>query len=490
MSSSTNNGSSDQGGREPQRKRKRTGQANDNERAPGGSAAAPGGATANANSVDDPTSLQALLGSRLLPAMESLESLPAELTNNLIPQMKGMLDLHAMIKQKAESLEKFDRPWVNPKTQQPMMRLHSNSEEALPFLSSKLRHKCPITAPARFKDDDKMSAAIKAAESKWEQSLINMTANDKEIKELEMGLLRGTLRTKLFDIGEQLALGLVVVGQVGSGSGAGGSLDREKLKQKAFYDTMNGIKSIEQSGTDTPAAAAAAAGAKEFAKSFGCKDMADLMKSYSAERSYKDADIVAAMKDGDKSLLTPIINSTISIIPGITVQIWNAESEKDKARKLNAELRKVLKPASIARATEDVAMALENEDMDQPSEKILEAIRQASAQETKKQISKMNRSSRKKSSVGAETQASTHTATGTKKRKQSNEQQSKQQQKQSSRKQKQQQQQSTPKSILKKKTARFGASPGKGGKAAKAGKARAGRGGSRSGGNGGSASRR
>ena len=359
--------------------------------------------------------------------MESLESLPAELTNNLIPQMKGMLDLHAMIKQKAESLEKFDRPWVNPKTQQPMMRLHSNSEEALPFLSSKLRHKCPITAPARFKDDDKMSAAIKAAESKWEQSLINMTANDKEIKELEMELLRGTLRTKLFDTGEQLALGLVVVGQVGSGSGAGGSLDREKLKQKAFYDTMNGIKSIESQ--DTPAAA----GAKEFAKSFGCKDMADLMKSYSAERSYKDADIVAAMKDGDKSLLTPIINSTISIIPGITVQIWNAESEKDKARKLNAELRKVLKPASIARATEDVAMALENEDMDQPSEKILEAIRQASAQETKKQISKMNRSSRKKSSVGAETQASTHTATGTKKRKQSNEQQLKQQQKQSSR---------------------------------------------------------
>jgi hypothetical protein len=308
-----------------------------------------------------------------------------------------------------------------------------------------------------------------------------MSANDKEIKKLEMELLKGNLRTKLFDIGEQLALGLVVVGQVGSG--AGGSLDREKLKQKAFYDTMNGIKSIESQ--DTPAAA----GAKEFAKSFGCKDVADLMKSYSAERSYKDADIVAAMKEGDKSLLTPIINKTITIIPGITVQIWNAESEKDKTRKLNAELRKVLKPASIARATEDVAMALENEDMDQPSAKMLEMIRQASAKETKKQISKMNRSSRKKSSVGAETQASTRTATGTKKRKQSNEQQSKQQQKQSSGQQKQQQQQSTPKSILKKR-ARFSASPGKGGKATKAGKARAGRGGSRSGGNGGSASRR
>ena len=481
MSRSTNNGTSDQGGHQPQRKRRRTGPANDTERAPGGSAAAPGGATATANSVDDPPSLQALLGSRLLPAMESLESLPAELINNLIPKMKGMLDLQAILKQKAESLEKFDRPWVNPQTEQPYKRLHANSEQALPFLSSKLRHKCPITAPARFKDDDKMSAAIKAAESKWEQALINMSANDKEIKKLEQELLKGTLRTQLFDIGEQLSLGLIVIGQVGSGSGAGGSLDRLKLKQKAFYDTMNGIKRIEES--DAPASA----GATEFAKSFGCDDMADLMKSYSAERSYKDADIV--MNEGDKSLLTPIINKTITIIPGITVKIWNAESEKDKARKLNAELRKCLKPASTARATEDVAMALEHEDMDQPSGKFLEMIRQAAAKETKKQISQLNKSSRKKSSVGAETQASTRTATGTTRRKSSNEQQSKQQQKQSSRQQKQQQQQSTPKSILKKR-ARFSASPGKGGKATKARKSRAGRGGSRSGGNGGSASRR
>ena len=59
---------------------------------------------------------------------------------------------------------------------------------------------------------------------------------------------------------------------------------------------------------------------------------------------------------------------------------------RHKARKLNAELRKCIKPASIARATEDVAMALEHEDMDQPSEKILEMIRQAAGKETKKQI--------------------------------------------------------------------------------------------------------
>jgi hypothetical protein len=485
--STPNNGTSDQGGLPPRRKKRKTGPATDTERAAGGSAAAPGGATATANSVDDPTSLRALLGSRLLPAMESLESLPTELTNNLIPFMKEMLDLQATLQQKAESVDKFDRPWVDPQTNQPYKRLHDKSDQALPFLSSKLRHKCPMKAPTRYKDDDRMIAAVKEAESQWEQALIDMSAKDKNIKQLEMELIKGTLRSKFFDTGEQLALGLIIIGQVGSSSGAGGSLDRPKLTQKAFYDTLNAVKSIEESQDTDAASVAAAAKAKEFAKSFGCNDMADLMKKYGDERSYKDTDIVQAMQEGDKTFLSPIVSKAITIVLSITVKIWNAASEKDNSRKLDAELRKCLKPASIARATEDVAMALEQEDMDQPSEKFLEAIRKEAAKETKKQISKINKSSRKKSLVGVETQTSTHTASGTKKRKSSNEQQSKQQLKQSSKKQKQQQ--NTPKSALKKNT-RFSASKSKSGKATKAGKSRANRGGSRSGGNGGGAGRR
>ena len=85
-------------------------------------------------------------------------------------------------------------------------------------------------------------------------------------------------------------------------------------------------------------------------------------------------------------------------LPILTTTLWNAEEKKDKGREINAALRKELKCQAMLKANEEVEAALDAEDGDQPSEKMLDIIRKDVWKICDKQLVNLKRQARKNSS--------------------------------------------------------------------------------------------
>ena len=64
------------------------------------------------------------------------------------------------------------------------------------------------------------------------------------------------------------------------------------------------------------------------------------------------------MAVADSEFVKPLVNSLHGWLPQVTVDVWNKEEDKDVSRKVNAELRKALKPKAIASATMEVEATL------------------------------------------------------------------------------------------------------------------------------------
>ena len=341
--------------------------------AEGGSAAPPIKASPHANLLKS-------LGPRLEPMMGVLASQPKELQEAIISQSKEMLDLATTIMQREESFKRFTAPWVDPTTGQ----THVNAQnQPRSFVPNSLRAKCPVKASSDYNDDDDIQSALRAAMTAWESAQDTMAGHARTIAQLEITKRKDSLNQKFFKLTTTFALGLVVEQLTENGGMTEGmKLSREQLVAKAAYDALQ----------DSP---------RELFPALAFHDQAALSAAYSSKQAYNDAQIEGAMSAEDNEFLKGIVTNLHSWIPEITVQIWRREKKKDDRRKVNAELRKALKPKAQAAANEDVETALEA-----MSEKTLNSITSLARQEAAKaataEIKRQKKSLRKKSSGGGE----------------------------------------------------------------------------------------
>ena len=128
-----------------------------------------------------------------------------------------------------------------------------------------------------------------------------------------------------------------------------------------------------------------------------------LQAKFATYTGYDDAAIEEKMDQADKKFLTDhITTNLITWLPLTSTTLWNLDEKKEMDRKVNSELRKALKPAAIAQATEDVAMAIGDAD-GANNETMMEVLKKEARAEAKKEMQRSLQKQRKKSSGGDET---------------------------------------------------------------------------------------
>lgn len=438
---STNNGNA------TRNKRRRTdGNLDGTESGNGGYAAAPAPTEAT-----DPSGL----GKRLLPIKDILASLPTELKDYIIPVSTEMVELVTTIRQRYDTYQRFDRPWVNPKTNEPYV--DPTTDQPRPFIPNSLRKVCPIKASDAMKDDPDIQTALKEADEAYQKQLDVLALHAKKISKLEITTREKKLRKHFLDYCANFALGLVVTKQYEIGEMPGGStLTRKELSLKAAFDALK-----DWSGG--------------IAISLGYAGIDQLKEGFSTAQGFKDEEIEGKMSESDSNFLKSITEKLHIWIPKSTIDLWNGETQKENSRKANAELRAIFKPKAIAQATSDVQEELDKEDPEK--KKIIAAAQTAARKEAQRVVQRANKSMRKKYLGDSETQMSTPTNSGTAGNGRSNTPRKKKRKTEGD-----QQQQQQPRSVLKKgRKVRF-STPTKKPNANSKGKGNANRGGAKGGG--------
>ena len=301
-----------------------------------------------------------------------------------------MVDLVTTIRQRIDTNHRFERPWVNPKTNTPYV--HRDTEEPIPFIPNSLRKAMPIKASNAMKNNPDIQAALKEAELIYEKQLDVLATHARKISKLEITIREQKLRKTFFEYCANFALGLVVDRsyEIG-GMPVGSTLTRNELSLKAAYDALKDWEEI-------------------VATTLGYADINELKIAFSTAHGFNDTEIEEKMHQVDSNFIKNITTDIKNWIPKSTVDHWNEDTRKENRRKANAELRTIFKPRAIAQATADVADALEGENAD---DKIIKAAQNAARKEAQRIVQRANKSMRKKSSAGSTTQLPTPTINGT-----------------------------------------------------------------------------
>ena len=104
-------------------------------------------------------------------------------------------------------------------------------------------------------------------------------------------------------------------------------------------------------------------------------------------------DALAEAND-DAEFLKPIITKMAADLPILTTNLWMSDDKKDTDRKINAALRKELKPKAIQQATEDVQDAMDLED-ETDRNRLMSEVQKLIDNNSTKQIAQMKKLMRK-----------------------------------------------------------------------------------------------
>lgn len=290
-------------------------------------AAASGGSAANA--IDLSTVLEP--GSRLEPLRPLLESQPDELKGRIISSSKEILTLHATIKQREESVKRFA----------PTKDKDGND---IPFIPNSLRKPCPIKASPATNNDQEMRDILESATKLYEKYQRELAGKAKEVAFLEIKLRRKQLRQKYYEILEMMCLAkhieLELLDELPDDEPA---LSETDLTKYIVYDvlrtaTQGVISCLEM------------------------EDGASLLAEYELKRSFSNATLAtSAIAEADDLIRTKIAAYLSTALPILTTDLLNAVEKTDMKHKLNAAIRKKLKPIEMLKANEDVEQALEND---------------------------------------------------------------------------------------------------------------------------------
>ena len=339
-------------------------------------------------------------GARLDPAKTALESLPAELKGNVIPLLEGMLDLLTTIKQKKETRARFKKPATNPTTG---AVLRNEAGEPKPFIPNSLRDKCPLKASKHTNDDPRMQMLLKEGEDLYYQWQLTGAKQAEKIAQLEIDIRQEELRHKSYDLALMLASSYVTIKAVmDEGLPSEIALTEEQLTDKSVFEALKTLK-------------------KSHCGALWMEDGDKIAEDFAKYRvKFDDSAIETKLKEEEEALLDtdssdyikPVSDTVATLLPLLTTKLWANEEAKEKKRKISAALKKLLKPKAMAKANQDVEMALDTADANAPNENLLNVIRKTTKEEVGREVQHIKRNLRKNSLGDDKTQASTPRKSG------------------------------------------------------------------------------
>ena len=358
----------------------------ENKEATGGGFAASCGDPAGP--TPDPSTLKSIntkLGPRLEATTAALATLPTELQDLLIPELTGMLSLHATIKQRKETLERHDKPMLDPKTKKPQKQL-SDPEKDLPFIASSLRKALPLKCSDELKDDPDMKRLMNETAADWElYAKIKMAERDKQIKQLEVEKRLEKLREQFFSFAVTWAKGLAINATIDTETSV---LSVVELGQIAAHNAVSALP-------------ADALGVLNFTSTKAATDLLQEKQGFNYRDTLKKCAGSLFENDGDR-VDQQISKLFTKQLKTVVLECWFKDKEKEKARKVNAKIRELLRPKVEAEKTADVRAALDSEGHNGQGERLLEEVRKTARSETTKQMQRVIKSQRKKSLGGVE----------------------------------------------------------------------------------------
>ena len=168
--------------------------------------------------------------------MGVLATLPDELKEEIIQRSRRMLDATASIKQRLETIARFEGNWVDAKTGQPVLDSSGNPR---PFIPNSLRGKCLIGISRAMNDDPDLVAVQREAIAAWEECQVQQAGFAQRIARLEISKRRELLHKECSDFVLTFALGLAIRKEVESGGpGEDARLNQSELAFKVAYDAF------------------------------------------------------------------------------------------------------------------------------------------------------------------------------------------------------------------------------------------------------------
>ena len=336
-----------------------------------------------------------LLGTRLEPIMDLLESQPDELKEHLIVKIKTMLDDRVTIQQRSKTYARFSKPSTDSTTGAVLL---DEAGTPLPFIPSTLRLKCPIKASDTTKDDSSMKQVLDEAAAAHATYQIAMTAIAKRTAAMEISIRQSTQRKTAFEMCDLISITYIVIHDVRQdlrGEKRTSQLTQLQLAHKTTYDVLRDA---------TP----------HLLDALEVCDTATLMAEYATHNSYTDSVVESALSDEENELIKPIITKMNTWLPRFTHNLWEHLDAKEEKKAINAALRIALQPKAMLAATLAVEDAMETEDPNEIPPTLLEAIRKEQQKLSDKQMVVLKKQLRKNCSAEDKTKSSSAIKNGPK----------------------------------------------------------------------------
>jgi hypothetical protein len=181
--------------------------------------------------------LTSSLGPWLTPMIGILALYSTELNEPLISKSKEMLKIIASIQQQIESSSRYDKPWVDPETNQP--HINANGIPKL-FIPSSCREKCLVQATGPHNNDPEILEVLKSADTEWEACRVKMAGFSKSISKLEIKNRQKQLILLVYDLTTTYTFGMVIIKQTRTNP-FGLTFDRKDLPAKEIYDAFDDL---------------------------------------------------------------------------------------------------------------------------------------------------------------------------------------------------------------------------------------------------------
>jgi hypothetical protein len=182
-----------------------------NKRSRTGSTSNDATAAASGGSAAASATLEARLGSRLLPLLSMLASQPEELKGKIISLSREMLDLRSTIKQHEESHAHFGQSAKDPTTGAVLKDKQGNP---IPFTPGSLKKDCPVEASKAMNNDPKMAALMEETKAMHAMYTKKMTEQAEKVALLKIKLRYNMLRAKMYKLLDQCALARLVIAEI------------------------------------------------------------------------------------------------------------------------------------------------------------------------------------------------------------------------------------------------------------------------------------
>lgn len=360
-----------------------------------------------------PGPLKALVGGRFQPIIDLLAPLPAELQTTIIESTDLMLKLFDTISQRIESDKRFKNPVkVNNEV------LTDGNGKSIQFVPNSLRKKCPIKPPDKHKNNARVLSLMADAEKDHESGKSKMTGHAESLSKLVIELDQEKLRRLVYNLLTNIArsfIGIRVITDDGLPDNI--ALSPEELSITLAHCSINLF-------TNDNAKALGLFGDNNSGGTVDAKAelVAEFIAVTDASLGVKVAEIVKKAKPSDEvssDMLYAVADQhkVLKLICGVTIDHWKIIDEKNLQDKINAHLRVILAPPKIQNATQDVEMAMNDLDINNPSQMLLDIIDKRHKETFSKDQRRFEAEMRKKYSGGRKVQMPKPTANGRKSRK-------------------------------------------------------------------------